>query len=250
MSLLAISFFAFLAVGTSFLSGVFGMAGGMLLMGGLLYMVPVGDAMILHGLTQLTSNGWRALLWRPYVRWTIIARYGLGLLLAGALFSSMEIVPQQELIFLILGLVPFIGRVLPAQWVPPVNQRAGAEICGFIGTSFQLLSGVSGPMLDIFFIRSPLNRREIVATKAMCQVITHISKLLYFGMLIRGETTDVTTPPVIAIAALCAVVGTILSRSVLDRLTDTNFRRYTWWILYAIGTAYLARSLYSLIQTT
>ena len=32
------------------------MAGGMLLMGGLLFFVSVPDAMILHGLTQMTSN--------------------------------------------------------------------------------------------------------------------------------------------------------------------------------------------------
>ena len=39
-------------VGTSFLSGVFGMAGGMILVGILLVMIPVPEAMMLHGVTQ------------------------------------------------------------------------------------------------------------------------------------------------------------------------------------------------------
>ena len=42
---------------TSILSGIFGMAGGMILMGLLLWLLPVADAMALHGVTQIASNG-------------------------------------------------------------------------------------------------------------------------------------------------------------------------------------------------
>lgn len=243
----ALVLFAALAVSTSFLAGIFGMAGGMLLMGGLLYLMPVGDAMILHGVTQLTSNGWRALLWRRYVHWSIAARYALGLLVAGVVFSSLAIVPHEGLVFLCLGILPFIGRALPRGWVPPVNERWGAEVCGFVSTSFQLLSGVSGPLLDIFFIRSPLDRRSIVATKAVCQVMTHFSKLLYFGVVVRTATTGIVTPLVLGIAVAAAMTGTTLSRAVLERLTDANFRRYTWWLLFGIGGLYLFRSVLSAI---
>ena len=45
---------------TAFISGIFGMAGGMILMGILLAMMPVAAAMVLHGVTQMASNGWRA----------------------------------------------------------------------------------------------------------------------------------------------------------------------------------------------
>ncbi|MGZ5081409.1 MAG: hypothetical protein ACXWHZ_18785, partial [Usitatibacter sp.] len=60
-------FVAILAVSglvTSFISGILGMAGGMILMGILLAMMPVPAAMMLHGITQLASNAWRAVLWR------------------------------------------------------------------------------------------------------------------------------------------------------------------------------------------
>lgn len=55
-------------VGTSLLSGIFGMAGGLILVGVLLALLPVQDAMLLHGVTQAASNGWRALLWRRHIR--------------------------------------------------------------------------------------------------------------------------------------------------------------------------------------
>ena len=56
-------------VGTAFLSGIFGMAGGMILIGILLALLPLPEAMALHAITQIASNGWRALLWRRFVHW-------------------------------------------------------------------------------------------------------------------------------------------------------------------------------------
>src|SRR2546423_5583453 len=53
-----------LMVGTAFLSGLFGMAGGMILIGVLLMLMPLPTAMVLHAITQMASNGWRAFLWR------------------------------------------------------------------------------------------------------------------------------------------------------------------------------------------
>ena len=63
---------------TSFLSGIFGMAGGMILMGLLLALMPLPAAMVLHGVTQLTSNGWRAWLWRAHIDWRIVGRFAVG----------------------------------------------------------------------------------------------------------------------------------------------------------------------------
>ena len=47
---------------TAFLSSIFGMLGGLILMGVLVFIMPVSNAMVLHGLIQLTSNGYRAWL--------------------------------------------------------------------------------------------------------------------------------------------------------------------------------------------
>ena len=49
---------------TTFLSGIFGMAGGLILIGVLLVLLPIQTAMVLHAVTRMASCGWRALLWR------------------------------------------------------------------------------------------------------------------------------------------------------------------------------------------
>ena len=71
MTPLALTLVAFTIVVSSFISGVFGMAGGMILLGVLLNYLDVAAGMIFFSIVQLFANGWRALQWRSYVLWPI-----------------------------------------------------------------------------------------------------------------------------------------------------------------------------------
>lgn len=235
--------FGFLAIATSFLSGVFGVAGGMILMGALLLFLPVAPAMVLHGITQLTSNFWRALLWHAHIRWGIVLRYSLGLAGAFTLFLFIRFVPDQRLVYLLLGIIPFLPLIIPDRHVPRATSAGGAESCGFACTSMQLVSGLSGPTLDIFFVNTHIGRRAIVATKAACQVLTHLAKVLYFGALVTADTEVALSMTVIAVALVCAVLGTSLARPVLERMNDTRFRDLTRYLIMAIGSVYLITGL-------
>src|SRR5215510_2750152 len=62
-------------VATAFLSGLFGMAGGLILIAVLLALLPLPAAMVLHAVTQMASNGWRALLWHRHCRWRAVGAY-------------------------------------------------------------------------------------------------------------------------------------------------------------------------------
>jgi len=236
-----VAFFAVLVLCTSFIAGVFGMAGGMILMGGLLLILPVANAMVLHGITQLASNGWRAVLWRAHVRWRIVLRYAAGLLASAGLFSLVSFVPDQRLVFVFLGLVPFIPFLVPDRHVPRATARGGAESCGFICTSMQFVSGVSGPTLDLYFVNTDIGRRSIVATKACCQVVTHIAKIVYFGAVLTATEAEGLSITVVAVAIAAAITGTTLARPVLERLSDHGFRNYTRYIIMAIGIVYLVK---------
>ena len=94
---MSISLFVFIIVlftlGTAFLSSIFGMLGGLILMGVLVSIMPVSTAMILHGLIQLTSNGYRAWLNRKDIIWSIVATLFLGNVIA--LLSLMYILSQE-----------------------------------------------------------------------------------------------------------------------------------------------------------
>ena len=78
MTPLMIAALGLLMVATAFLSGLFGMAGGLILIGVLLALMLPPTAMVLHAITQMASNGWRAFLWRSHIRWRPVCVYLIG----------------------------------------------------------------------------------------------------------------------------------------------------------------------------
>ena len=75
---------------TSVLSGVLGMAGGMILMATLVWVYSVAAAMILHGAVQATANGSRAWFLRQHIRWDILPNYAAGAVLAVGAFAAIQ----------------------------------------------------------------------------------------------------------------------------------------------------------------
>ncbi len=228
-----------LMVGTSFLSGIFGMAGGLILIGVLLYLLPLPEAMALHAVTQMASNGWRGVLWWKHVHWPAALRFVSGCVAAFCVMSLWRYVPPKPLVFILLGLSPFMVRVLPAGIKPDPGRWLDGFLCGAVSTVLMLLSGATGPLIDSFFLGGGLERRQIIATKAVCQVVNHGAKFVYFGGLVdQAAGLD----PVMASAAIAAsVVGTTAARPILDRLTDTQYRRWANRIVTTIAIVYLAQ---------
>lgn len=239
-STLTLAGLAALVLATSFLSGVFGIAGGMILMGGLIFLMPVPAAMILHGTIQITANGWRAVLWRRYVNVPVVARFAAGSVAALGLFSLLLFVPDRATVLLCMGAVPFAAFALPERYAPHAGRRGAAEFAGFVGTGLQMVSGVSGPLLDAFMLRMPVDRRVIVSTKSACQTVAHGMKLIYFGGIVTAGETPVPWPILLAGAAL-AILGTTFAKSILQRISDRQFRAWTKWIVLTIGAVYLAQ---------
>jgi uncharacterized membrane protein YfcA len=241
-SILAVS-----AVVTSFISGILGMAGGMILMGILLALMPVPAAMMLHGVTQLASNAWRALLWRNDVQWRVFGGYATGALLALAFFAALQLVVSKPAALIVMGLTPFISLALPESLHLNVERRGHPLACGVICSALALMAGVSGPILDVFFVRSKMSRHAIVATKAMTQSFSHILKIAYFGALVTTGRGAVE-PWLAAAMVVLAFTGTTLSRRVLERMDDAAFRRWTRWAVMATGTFYLVSGIALLLH--
>jgi uncharacterized membrane protein YfcA len=109
-----------------------------------------------------------------------------------------------------------------------------------------LLTGVTGPLLDTMFLRSPLERRQIIATKAACQVFGHGFKLVYFGALI-AEVGQVE-PWFLAVAIASSMIGTSLGKLLLERLTDKQFRLWSNRLITTIATWYVGYGLVLLVR--
>jgi uncharacterized membrane protein YfcA len=225
-------------VATSFLSGIFGMAGGLILIGVLLVLLPVQTAMVLHAVTQIASNGWRGLLWRKHVRWAPVAAYVFGCVLALSAWSLFRYVPSTPVALIFLGVTPFLVKLFPSGWQPNPESHAQGIVYGTVCMTLMLLTGVAGPLIDSFFLGGKLDRREIVATKAVCQIFGHAAKLIYFGAVIdQAASVD---PVVAGLAIVASMIGTSLAAKVLLAMTDRQYRSWANRIITAIAGYYVA----------
>src|SRR4030095_14939231 len=100
-------------VGPAFLSGLFGMAGGLILIGVLLTILPLPSAMVLHAITQMASTAWRAFRWRANSRWRPVMIYMIGCAFALGAWSITRYVPDKPIALLLLGVTPFMARLPP-----------------------------------------------------------------------------------------------------------------------------------------
>jgi uncharacterized membrane protein YfcA len=215
-------------------------------MGVLLALLPLPEAMALHAVTQMASNGWRGLLWLRYAHWRAAANFLAGCALAFFAWSLWQYVPSKPLAFILLGLSPFAIKLVPARLKPDPERLGHGLLFGSASMALMLLAGVSGPLIDAFFLGGRLDRRQIVATKAVCQLASHGAKLAYFGALV-GQAGSLD--PLLATAAVVAsIAGTSLARPVLERLSDAQFRLWASRIIAAIAIVYLAQGTYLLLR--
>lgn len=243
MTVLAGVFIVAMSFVTAAISGVFGMAGGLMLKGALALVLPVSATFVVHGLLQLVANGWRAILHRRFVSWRIVAVYALGAFTAAGLIGLVVYEPTRATLYLLMGLVP--GLVwLPQGWVKvDASRPSQAYICGLSVTGMNLTAGVAGPLLDVFFVRTALTRHQIVATKAATQVFSHMMKIVVYGAPLAAAGGK-GIPPwwVFALAVPLSMLGTAAGGILLNRLSDVDFKRYLRLILTVIGAVYLVQA--------
>jgi uncharacterized membrane protein YfcA len=224
---------------SSFISAVFGMAGGMILLGVLLVYFDVATAMVLFSIIQLATNGWRSVHYRKFVLWRVFWGYVAGGVLAFVFMRYMAFVPDKAMVYLLLGLMPFMVEVLPAAMRPNIEWRGVPFFTGIFTTIIQFMAGVGGLFLDIFFQKSKLDRKTVNATKAVTQTFSHVLRAAYFGSLSGvGDLRIEHWAP----AMVLAIAGTVLAPYVLERMTDDGFRQWTRVIIFIVASVYLVKA--------
>ncbi|MCI4643822.1 MAG: sulfite exporter TauE/SafE family protein [Hyphomonadaceae bacterium] len=231
---------------TAFISGIFGMAGGIILMGVLIALpsVSVAEAMIIHGAIQMVANGWRAFLLREHIDWTAMRRYSLGALIGvGGLFA-VTWQPDKQQVYLLLGLAPLLIWLPKERMHLDIKRRPDAVIAGILVQGLNTLAGVAGPLLDLFFVRAEMDRKEIVATKSMTQMLSHIIKIGFWSVPVVSAAGWAALPPIwfLAAAIPIAMTGTWLGGRVLAIMSDVNFKAWMKYLVTAIGLVMLLRA--------
>jgi uncharacterized membrane protein YfcA len=241
MTPLSLAIIGFTIFATSFVSGLFGMAGGMILVGVLLVYFDVATAMVMFSIIQFVANGWRAALWWRFVLWRIFFVYVLGAVLSFVVMRYVAIVPSKAAVYLGLGLLPFLIELLPVNARPNIEWRGVPFLTGVLTTIIQLLTGVGGLFLDIFFQKSMLDRKTTIATKAVTQTFSHVVRAVYFSSF--AGLSDAVPLWTYLPAIVLSIGGTSVAAQLLERMTDVGFRRWTRRVIFAVSAIYLVRGL-------
>ncbi len=226
---------------TSLISGVIGMAGGMILMAVLVSLLSVPAAMVVHGAVQATANGSRAFFLREHIKWAVLPRYVLGSAIAVGGFWALAWLPPPEIVLLLIGLFPWLALALPRNSPLVITHPGSQFVCGVLVTGAQLIAGASGPLLDLFYLNSGFDRREIVATKAITQTLGHLTKLTYYGVLYGLAET--TSPTMLGFALLASVTATRIGTLLLAKVSNEHFRTASQTLILLLGALCIANAV-------
>ncbi|MEM7459603.1 MAG: sulfite exporter TauE/SafE family protein [Pseudomonadota bacterium] len=244
MSFVAAAIILVTTLVTSFISGIFGMAGGIILMAVLVALVSVAMAMIIHGGIQMFANGYRALLLRDAIDWRVFGYYCIGASAGITVLFFVSWTPDKQALYLLLGLTPMLVWLPKDRLHLDIKRREHAIIAGFGVQGLNTLAGVAGPMLDLFFVRAEMTRQQIVATKSVTQALSHLVKIGFWSVPVVTAAGWNALPHwwLFAAAIPLSMLGTTLGKRVLERMNDINFRKWMKGLVTAIGAVLLLRA--------
>ena len=185
-------------------------------------------------------------LWWRHVRWNAALPYVAGSLAGLAAWSLVRYVPGKPAAVLMLGVTPFLVRLLPTGLKPDPERLGQGLVYGSASMTLLLLTGVSGPLMDTFLLGGRLDRREIVATKAVCQVWGHGAKVACFGAIVDGSASIDPLLGVVAVGS--SVLGTSLARRLLEAMTDMQFRSWANRLITTVACRYLLQGAWLLAR--
>jgi uncharacterized membrane protein YfcA len=236
MSFLAAAILTVAAWATATFSAIVGMGGGVTLLAVMAILLPAALVVPIHGIVQLSSNFTRTIVFLPHVRWRFFYAFAPGLLVgigaATAAWRGVEFTWFKPAIggFLVLFLVTR-GRIgslrAPPLWIyTPLGVATGF---------LSLFVGATGPFLAPFFLRDDFKKEEVIATKAVCQSLTHLLKIpafiaLGFDYLEHGA--------LLGVLVVMVILGTFTGKWLLRSLDERTFER-----LFVAVLALLAANL-------
>ena len=218
---------------TSLLSGMAGMAGGVLLLSCMTFFLDLRAIVPLHGIVQMVSNSSRCWYLKRHIRWDFVKPFlvgaPVGFMVAYFVLSSLS---QTHYFFLLLaGLIfwaLFKPKTLPAL---KLKHRQWAVLGALAGLQGALI-GATGPLLAIFFLRDDLSKEQIVATKAMQQFIVHTFKIPLFVSLQFSYSIHLE---IIWGMTFATVAGSFVGVKILKRVQEKTFQYLFKTLLFLAG---------------
>jgi hypothetical protein len=148
----------------------------------------------------------------------------------------------------LLGLFVVVSVARPPGAMMQLARRGWFGL-GFVASLSSMLIGAADPVIAPFFLTDRFSRQQVIATKALCQLATHIPKVALFALL--GDSAlgfsygDWITP--IAVMAIAVIAAVILGKK--TSVSEMIFRRVYRVLLLILGAKLLLDGASSLLAS-
>jgi uncharacterized membrane protein YfcA len=216
---------------TAFIGVTTGAAGGLMLLAILAMVMPPAVLLPIHTVVQLGSNVSRTLLMWRYVMHGTLLPFVIGAIVGAAAGAHVFISLPMPLLQGILGVF-----ILMMTWMPWIG-RFGAErarfvVLGFATTFLGMFVSATGSLLAPLVASSAQNRHSQVATFGALMTVTHIAKLVGFGVI--GFAIGHFIPLMAAMVG-AGTLGNWLGGMALSRTSEGGFRLVFKVVLTLLG---------------
>lgn len=232
-----------LSFATSAVSAAFGLGGGMLLIAAMAQVLPAAAIVPVHGAVQTGSNAGRALVLLRHVDWPVALWFLAGALVGALAGGALAIRLPAEALRIGIGLFVlwFVWGSTPQ--FQKMRKRA-MTVAGLVATFLSMIFGASGPIGGAVLSTLGLTRQTFVATQAVTALMSHVLKLLVFGLL------GFAFAPWLGLVALMIAsgfLGTLAGARLLGRMPEETFRTGFRIVMTALAVSLILRGATSLL---
>ncbi len=216
----------------SIISGITGMGGGTILLAIIALIIETSYIVPLHASVQLVSNSTRLILFFKHIKWKILAFFIVGIIPGALLGIHLFNMLDKNIIKLLMGIFILIITLMPKSKKETKSSHSLFLLIGFISGLIGIFFGAIGPFIAPFFLRKDIIKEELVATKAACQTISHLIKILLFGFI---GINIFEIWQVFLTLSIIVILGTFIGKRLLHTISDNLFKRIFKALLFLIS---------------
>lgn len=218
---------ALIAFGTSTLTAIMGLGGGMILIALMPGLLAPAAIIPVHAATQLISNSSRALFgWRA-IRWEFVPSFLIGSLVGGLVTAQVATMINTHYLPLIIALY-ILWNVWGGGIHFKTNPKGEFFTIGLLQTGLGMLVGATGPMGQSTLVRKGLNRDENVTTSALFVGISHLLKIVFFGFI---GFSFIQYWSVMLGMCVAVIAGSWVGTRLRHLIPEADFKKWLKWLL-------------------
>ncbi len=216
-----------IAAGTSMLTAITGIGGGMMLIASMPGFLPATAIVPVHAAVQLFSNSSRAFFGWRFIRWEFALAFIGGAIVGGVLAAGITLEINLEYTPLLIA-----AYILLTVWGPGMEFKRPLKgelfVIGMLQTGLSMIVGATGPMGQATLLRRGLKRDALVVTTALMTTFTHLIKIMLFALL---GFSFIDHWKIIVGMSVAVILGAFLGTHLRYRIPEKRFRQGLKWLL-------------------